>query len=85
MSFSELRALGENGYFEEYLRRFDELQAADNLALFSAEEQCVLMTWKIWILNLYFRWNSSRSKTSICFSEITSKRTRIYSSSGSAL
>jgi tetratricopeptide (TPR) repeat protein len=55
MSFSELRALGENGYFEEYLRRFDELQAADNLGLFSAEEQCVLMAWKIWILNLYFR------------------------------
>jgi tetratricopeptide (TPR) repeat protein len=55
VSFSELRALYDKGYFEEYLKRFDELQATDRLALFPAEEQFVLMLWEINILEFYFR------------------------------
>ncbi|MHA1984220.1 MAG: hypothetical protein ACW967_07685, partial [Candidatus Hodarchaeales archaeon] len=58
-SFSELRALCEKGYYEEYLRQFDELQTTESLALFSAEEQCVLLLWKIGLLSFYFRYEEA--------------------------
>jgi hypothetical protein len=54
-SFSELIALCEKGYYEEYLKLFDELQTNRKLDIFSAEDQCILMMWKIGILNFYFR------------------------------
>jgi tetratricopeptide (TPR) repeat protein len=55
VSFSELRTLAEKGYYKEYLINFNELQKAGKLALFPAEELCVLMTWEIGMLNYYFR------------------------------
>jgi tetratricopeptide (TPR) repeat protein len=55
VSFSELRALYDKGYYAEYLRHFDELRSADSLTLFSAEEQFVLLLHQIRLLNLYFR------------------------------